>query len=45
MNVWVHRRPPARVAAWLEAAGFTVDAEMLHRPDPDNEGAFLFAHR
>jgi SAM-dependent methyltransferase len=45
MNVYVHRRPPAKVAAWLRAAGFTVDAEMLHHPAPEIEGAFLFAHR
>ena len=45
MNVYVHRRRPGRVAAWLEAAGFTVEAEMLHRPEPDIEGGFVFAHR
>ncbi|MEV0606168.1 class I SAM-dependent methyltransferase [Polymorphospora rubra] len=45
MRVYVHRRSPARVAAWLEAAGFTVAAEMVHRPAPDVEGGFVFAHR
>jgi ubiquinone/menaquinone biosynthesis C-methylase UbiE len=45
MNVYVHRRSPARVAAWLEAAGFTVEAEMLHRPAPNLEGGFVFANR
>jgi SAM-dependent methyltransferase len=45
MNVYVHRRSPARVAAWLNAAGFTVEAEMVHRPAPDVEGGFVFAHR
>jgi ubiquinone/menaquinone biosynthesis C-methylase UbiE len=45
MNVYVHRRPPGQVTAWLEAAGFTVEAEMLHRPAPDLEGGFVFAHR
>jgi|SRR5882724_8110922 len=45
MNVYVHRRRPSRVAAWLEAAGFTAEAEMLHRPEPDVEGGFVFAHR
>ncbi|MEV6301838.1 class I SAM-dependent methyltransferase [Actinoplanes sp. NPDC051861] len=45
MNVHVHRRPPERVSKWLEAAGFTVEAEMLHRPDANTEGAFVFAHR
>lgn len=45
MNVYVHRRRPRRVAAWLEAAGFTVEAEMVHRPEPNAEGGFVFAHR
>ncbi|ATO13556.1 SAM-dependent methyltransferase [Micromonospora sp. WMMA2032] len=45
MRVHVHRRPPQRIAAWLDAAGFTVDAEMTHRPAPDVEGGFVFAHR
>jgi SAM-dependent methyltransferase len=45
MNVHVHRRTPGRVAAWLVAAGFTVEAELLHRPGPDTQGAFLFTHR
>ncbi|MCI4062875.1 methyltransferase domain-containing protein [Micromonospora sp. R77] len=41
MKVYVHRRPPERVAAWLDAAGFTVEAELLHHP----HSAFLFARR
>jgi ubiquinone/menaquinone biosynthesis C-methylase UbiE len=45
MNVHVYRRPPARVAGWLERAGFTVEAQMLHQPSPGVEGAFVFAHR
>jgi SAM-dependent methyltransferase len=45
MNVRVHRRTPARVTPWLAAAGFTVEAELRHRPAPGVEGAFLFAHR
>ncbi|MFD4207028.1 class I SAM-dependent DNA methyltransferase [Micromonospora tulbaghiae] len=45
MRVHVHRRPPGRVAAWLTDAGFTVEAEMTHRPAPDVEGGFVFAHR
>jgi ubiquinone/menaquinone biosynthesis C-methylase UbiE len=45
MNVYVHHRPPGRVAAWLDAAGFTVEAEMTHRPAPGVEGGFVFAHR
>ncbi|MET8042142.1 class I SAM-dependent methyltransferase [Micromonospora sp. NPDC005215] len=45
MNVYVHRRPPDRVAAWLADAGFTVEAQLLHRPDESRHGAFLFARR
>jgi SAM-dependent methyltransferase len=45
MKVHVHRRSPARVAAWLGAAGFTVEAEMAHHPAPAVEGGFVFAHR
>ena len=45
MNVHVHRRTPARVTPWLEAAGFTVEAELMHHPEPNVAGAFLFAHR
>jgi hypothetical protein len=45
MNVYVHRRTPAEVAARLTAADFTVEAEMVHRPAPGVEGGFVFAHR
>jgi ubiquinone/menaquinone biosynthesis C-methylase UbiE len=45
MKVYVHRRSPAQVAAWLSAAGFTVEAEMTHRPAPNVTGGFVFAHR
>jgi hypothetical protein len=45
MNVYVHRRSLGQVAAWLEAAQFTVEAEMLHHPEPNTEGGFIFAHR
>lgn len=45
MHVYVYRRPPGRVAAWLDAAGFTVEAEMVHRPAPNIEGGFVFAQR
>ena len=43
MHVYVHRRSPARVAAWLTAAGFTVEAEMTYHPAPGVEGGFVFA--
>jgi len=45
MKVHVHRRSTARVAGWLRAAGFTVEAEMAHHPAPGVEGGFVFAHR
>ncbi|MFI7079531.1 class I SAM-dependent DNA methyltransferase [Micromonospora sp. NPDC049903] len=45
MNVYVHYRPPGRVAAWLAAAGFAVEAELVHHPEPEVEGGFVFAHR
>jgi len=45
MKVHVHRRPPARVAAWLRDAGFTVEAQLLLDPDESAPGAVLFARR
>jgi len=45
MKVYVHRREPGRVAAWLRDAGFTVEAQMLLNPDDRVPGAILFARR
>jgi SAM-dependent methyltransferase len=45
MKVYVHRRQPAQVAAWLRDAGFTVEAQMLLGPDDSVPGAVLFARR
>lgn len=45
MRVYVHRRPPERVAAWLGEAGFTVEAQLVHRPDETALGGFVFARR
>ncbi len=45
MNVHVHRRTPATVAGWLEEAGFTVEAELLHRTYLNSVGGFVFARR
>jgi len=45
MNVHVHRRQPDKVAGWLRAAGFTVEAHMLLDPDESVPGAVLFARR
>jgi SAM-dependent methyltransferase len=43
MNVHVHRRPPARVMAWLHQAGFTVDARITLDADERVPQAVLFA--
>jgi SAM-dependent methyltransferase len=45
MKVYVHRRRPAQVSAWLREAGFTVEAEMLVGPEGSVPGAILFARR
>lgn len=45
MKVYVHRRQPAQVAAWLRDAGFRVEAQMLLGPDASVPGAVLFARR
>jgi SAM-dependent methyltransferase len=45
MKVFVHRRQPGQVAAWLRDAGFTIEAQMLLDPDESLPGAILFARR
>jgi SAM-dependent methyltransferase len=45
MKVYVHRRQPDRVAAWLRDAGLTIEAQMLLGPDDSVPGALLFARR
>jgi SAM-dependent methyltransferase len=45
MKVYVHRRPPARMRAWLHDTGFAVEAETLLDPDGGSPGAMLFARR
>jgi SAM-dependent methyltransferase len=42
MRVHVHRRQPGRVADWLRAAGFTVEAQLLLDPD-EKPSALVFA--
>ncbi|MFL6126278.1 class I SAM-dependent DNA methyltransferase [Actinophytocola sp.] len=42
MKVHVHRRQPGQVAAWLRAAGFTVEVQWLLDPD-EKPSALLFA--
>ncbi|GIG91348.1 class I SAM-dependent DNA methyltransferase [Plantactinospora endophytica] len=43
MRVYVHRRPPERVAAWLHDAGFTVEARMVLDTEKPSTGAILIA--
>jgi SAM-dependent methyltransferase len=43
INVDSYRRPPAKVARWLRETGFTIEAELVMRPDEDVPGAILFA--
>jgi len=41
MKVYVHRRQPDRVAAWLRDAGLTIEAQMLLGPDDSVPGALF----
>jgi SAM-dependent methyltransferase len=43
INVDSHHRQPSQVAAWLRDAGFSVEAELVMRPDEDVPGAIIFA--
>jgi SAM-dependent methyltransferase len=43
MNVYVHRRTPERMSAWLRDAGFTIEAQLLDGPDGNVPGSLLFA--
>ena len=45
MKLYVHRRQPERVGAWLRDAGFEVEAQMLLKPNSQTRQAFLFARR
>ncbi|GAA1204366.1 class I SAM-dependent methyltransferase [Prauserella alba] len=45
INVDSHRRRPDTVSGLLRDAGFTIDAELLLRPDEDVPGAVVFARR
>ncbi len=44
MKVYVHRRRPEQMSAWLRDAGFTVNAQMVLGPDESSPGAVLIAH-
>ena len=43
INVDSHHRRPDTVAAWLRDAGFTIEAQLLMRPDEDVPGAIIIA--
>ncbi len=43
IDVDSHRRRPAVVSRWLREAGFTIDAELVMRPDDDVPGAIVIA--
>ncbi|MFE0629799.1 class I SAM-dependent methyltransferase [Streptomyces sp. NPDC058864] len=45
MKVYVHRRQPGQVAAWLNDAGFTVEAQMTLSSAESTLGGILFARR
>ena len=45
INLDSFRRRPSTVAGWLRDAGFTIEAELVMRPDEDVPGAILFARR
>jgi SAM-dependent methyltransferase len=42
INLDSHRRHPSRVAGWLRDAAFTVEAELVMRPEEEVPGAILF---
>jgi SAM-dependent methyltransferase len=43
INVGSYRRRPDQVARWLREAGFTIEAELLVRPDEEVPGAIVIA--
>nr|WP_307873141.1 hypothetical protein [Actinoplanes ovalisporus] len=46
MKVYVHRRQPDKVSAWLRDTGFEVEAHLLfNNPDGEVSQAVLFARR
>jgi predicted methyltransferase len=45
MKVYVHRRQPGQVAAWLAEAGFVLEAQMTLTSAESKLGAILFARQ
>jgi SAM-dependent methyltransferase len=46
INVDSHHRRPSTMTGWLRDAGFTIEAELVMRPDEEVPGAVIFAsHR
>jgi SAM-dependent methyltransferase len=45
INVDSHHRRPGTMTGWLRDAGFTIEAELVLRPDEDVPGAVIFARR
>jgi ubiquinone/menaquinone biosynthesis C-methylase UbiE len=45
MRVYVHRRQPETLAAWLRVAGFAVEAQMVTTSAESRLGGTLFARR
>jgi hypothetical protein len=43
INVDSYRRRPDQVARWLREAGFTIEAELVMRPDEEVPGAVILA--
>jgi SAM-dependent methyltransferase len=43
INVHSHHRRPSQVTGWLRDTGFTIEAELVLRPDEDVPGAVIIA--
>ena len=43
INVDSHHRRPSQVTGWLRDAGFTIEAELVMRPDEEVPGAVIIA--
>ncbi|MFI5627431.1 class I SAM-dependent methyltransferase [Nocardioides sp. NPDC051685] len=45
ISVDSHRRRPEQISRWLREAGFTIEAELLMRPDDEVPGAIVVARK